>query len=134
MQETPLLQNPMLFGLIPDVPLGTRSRVYDLKARLDWGKPALTIVDVRDRREFYFSHISGAVSMPLSELVSQALKNLEFDRDIYLYSDTDEEAALAATLLRKAGFCNVSELQGGLPAWKAMGYPIEKGIAVPQAS
>ncbi|MCU0525930.1 MAG: rhodanese-like domain-containing protein [Elainella sp. Prado103] len=124
----------MLFGLIPDVPLGTRSRVYDLKARLDWGKPALTIVDVRDRREFYFSHISGAVSMPLSELVSQALKNLEFDRDIYLYSDTDEEAALAATLLRKAGFCNVSELQGGLPAWKAMGYPIEKGIAVPQAS
>lgn len=124
----------MLFGLIPDVPLGTWSRVYDLKARLDWGKPALTIVDVRDRQEFYFSHISGAVSMPLPELVSQALRNLEFDRDIYLYSDTDEEADLAADLLRRAGFRNVSALQGGLPAWKAMGYPIEKGFLVSQVN
>ncbi len=122
------LLSPMLFGLIPNAPLGAKSRVHDLKRRLDWGQPALTIVDVRDRQEFYFSHILGAVSMPLPELVSRASKALEFDRDIYLYSDTDEEAALAALQLRQAGFRNVSELRGGLPAWKAMGYPIEKGF------
>jgi rhodanese-related sulfurtransferase len=118
----------MLFGILPLAPLRPKSRVYDLKARLDWGKPALTIIDVRDRQEFHFSHVLGAISMPLPELVRRARVTLEFDRDIYLYSDTDEETAVAAQQLRQAGFCNVSELQGGLPAWKAMGYPVEKGF------
>jgi rhodanese-related sulfurtransferase len=121
----------MLFGIIPTPPpLRSRSRVYDLKARLDWGEPALTIIDIRDRQEFHFSHLMGAISMPLPELVKRALATLELNRDIYLYSDTDEDTALAAAQLRQAGFRNVSELQGGLPAWKAMGYPIEKGFVV----
>ncbi len=120
----------MLFGLIPTVPLRDRSRVYDLKARLDWGKPALTIIDVRSRQDFHFSHIMGALSMPLSELVRRASAALDYDRDIYLYSDTDEDTEVAAVQLRQAGFRNVSVLQGGLPAWKAMGYPIEKGFVM----
>lgn len=119
----------MLFGIIPTPPpLRAKSRVYDLKTRLDWGEPALTIVDIRERHEFHFSHIMGAVSMPLPELAKRALKTLELDRDIYLYSEADEDTALAAAQLRQAGFRNVSEVQGGLPAWKAMGYPIEKGF------
>jgi rhodanese-related sulfurtransferase len=118
----------MLFGILPLTPLRPKSRVYDLKARLDWGKPALTIIDVRDRHEFQFSHILGAINMPLSELVRRASATLERDRDIYLYSDTDEDTAVAAQQLRQAGFSNISELQGGLPAWKAMGYPVEKGF------
>lgn len=122
-------QNPMLFGILPTPPpLRSRSRVYDLKSRLDWGEPALTIIDIRERQEFYFSHVMGAVSMPLSELVVRASAALELDRDIYLCSDTDEDTAVAAAQLRQAGFRNVSELQGGLPAWKAMGYPVEKGF------
>ncbi|NJO78185.1 MAG: rhodanese-like domain-containing protein [Cyanobacteria bacterium RM1_2_2] len=121
----------MLFGIIPTPPpLRARSRVYDLKARLDWGEPALTIIDIRDRQEFHFSHVMGAISMPLPELVKRALSTLELNRDIYLYSDTDEDTAAAAVQLRQAGFRNVSEVQGGLPAWKAMGYPIEKGVVV----
>lgn len=118
----------MLFGIFPLAPLRTRSRVYELKARLDWGKPALTIIDARDRQEFYFSHILGAISMPLPELVKRARATLELNRDIYVYSDTDEDTAAAAAQLRQAGFYNVSELQGGLGAWQAMGYPVEKGF------
>jgi rhodanese-related sulfurtransferase len=118
----------MLFGIIPSAPLRTVSRVYHLKSRLDWGEPALTIIDVRERSEFLFSHISGAINMPIPELVERVRAALELDRDIYLYSHTDEDTAVAATQLRQAGFRNVSELQGGLPAWKAMGYPIEKGF------
>lgn len=118
----------MLFGLIPAADLRPRSRVYELKARLDWGKPALTIIDVRSREEFHFSRILGAISMPAPELVRRACAALELDRDIYLYSDTDEDTAAAAQQLRQAGFCNISELQGGLPAWQAMDYPIENGF------
>lgn len=106
-------------------PLKTQSRVYDLKARLDWGEPALTILDVRDRQEFHLSHITGAVSMPLNESTHRVLDKLELNRDIYVYGETDEETAVGAAHLRQAGYQNVSEIRGGLAAWKAVGYPVE---------
>jgi rhodanese-related sulfurtransferase len=119
----------MRFGFIPvPSPLTSRSRVYELKARLDWGEPALTIIDIRSRREFNHSHIMGAINLPTAELVDRALMSLELVRDIYVYGDTDEEAAAAAAELRSAGFLNVSEIQGGLPVWKAYGYPTESRI------
>jgi rhodanese-related sulfurtransferase len=103
--------------------------VYELKARLDWGEPALTIIDIRSHSEFSQGHIMGAINMPTNELIDRALVSLELVRDIYVYGDTDEEAAAAAAKLRSAGFLNVSEIQGGLPVWKAYGYPTEAGIA-----
>lgn len=106
-------------------PLQTQSLVYDLKARLDWGEPALTIIDVRDRSEFHISHIMGAVPMPLNEPTDRVLNKLELGRDIYIYGTTDEETAIGAAKLREAGYQNVSEIRGGLAAWKAVGYPVE---------
>ena len=121
----------LLFGIIPfPTPLKPKSRVYDLKTRLDWGEPALTIIDIRDRQEFNLSRIQGAVNLPLPQLVEQALGNLELSRDIYVCSDLDEETAIAVAKLRQAGFRSVSELQGGLPAWKAMDYPVESGTVM----
>ena len=111
-------------------PLKAKSRVYDLKARLDWGKPALTIIDVRDRQEFNFSHIMGAIPIPIGELADRALKSLERERDIYVYGETDEQTAEAATKLRAVGYENVSEIRGGVAAWKAVGYPIESTLAL----
>lgn len=106
-------------------PLQARSRVFDLKQRLDWGEPALTIIDVRDRSEFNLSHIMGAIPMPPSEPTKRVLAKLELDRDLYIYGETDEETATAAAQLRETGYRNVSELRGGLAAWKAVGYPVE---------
>ncbi len=106
-------------------PLKSKSRIYDLKERLDWGEPAFTIIDVRSRDAFNTSHITGAVSFPLNQLVERALFNLELERDIYIYGTTDEETATAAQLLEKAGYENVAELLGGLAAWKAAGFPFE---------
>ncbi len=116
-----------MFNQIIPIPrvLQPQSRVYELKARLDWGEPALTIIDVRDRDIFNKSHIVGAISLPDAELVKRATQSLSLDRDIYIYSDSDEESATAATNLRTAGFKKVSQLRGGLAAWKAFGYPVE---------
>ena len=106
-------------------PLQAQSRVYDLKARLDWGEPALTIIDARDRTLFNISHIMGAVPMPPNEPANRVLNKLELGRDIYIYGETDEETAVAAAQLRAAGYRNVSELRGGVAAWKAVGFPVE---------
>lgn len=117
------------FGILPNPPaLTVRSRVYDLKTRLDWGGPALTIIDARSHEEFTQRHIMGAINLPLDELVSRALMTLELVRDIYIYGETDDETAVAAAKLREAGYLNVSELQGGLAAWKAYGYPTESSM------
>jgi rhodanese-related sulfurtransferase len=112
-----------LFPVI--VPLQAKSRVYDLKTRLDWGQPALTIIDVRDRTQFNASHILGAISLPKDELVDRALTSIGLTRDIYIYGETDEETAEAAAQLRQVGYQNVSQLRGGVAAWKAVGFPVE---------
>ncbi|MBE7380091.1 MAG: rhodanese-like domain-containing protein [Leptolyngbya sp. SIO1E4] len=115
-----------LFGIFPK-PQSMRpeSRVYDLKTRLDWGEPALTIIDVRDRTLFNESHVMGAISMPMAGLVARATASLEFDRDLYVYAGTDEEAGVAAEQLRAVGYQGVSVLRGGVAAWKAADFPVE---------
>lgn len=118
-----------LLGIIPiPDPLKAKSRPNDLKWRLDWGEPALTIIDARDRASFHACHITGALSMPAEEIVGQARHHLEFERDIYVYAHTDGETEDVAKQLRSAGFRNVAELRGGVAAWQAFGYPIERGV------
>ncbi|KGF73402.1 rhodanese [Neosynechococcus sphagnicola sy1] len=109
---------------IPEL-IQDKSRVSALKDRLDWGEPALTIVDVRDRNAYNATRIMGAIAMPMDELVERALASLELIRDIYVYGETDEQTAKAASHLRKAGYEHVAELIGGLPAWKKARYPVE---------
>lgn len=110
--------------------LKIKSTPQDLKQRLDWGEPALTIVDARTREAFNVSRIMGAISLPESELSERAIKSIELTRDIYIYSISDEKTQEIANILRNIGFKNVSELNGGLAAWKALGYPIEGNSAI----
>jgi rhodanese-related sulfurtransferase len=120
-----------IFGLFPKpLPMRPESRVYDLKARLDWGEPALTIIDVRDRSDFHQSHVTGAISIPAPRLLGTAPNCFELDRDLYIYSNTDDEAAIVAEQLRRAGFSRVSILRGGVAAWKAAGFPVEAVIPI----
>lgn len=111
-------------------PLKAVSTVFELKDRLDWGEPALTIVDVRNRDLFNASRILGAISMPVNELVARASASLESERDIYVYGGTDDETASAAAKLREAGYKNVAQLMGGLGAWQAATGATEGSLAV----
>ena len=94
------------------------SSAQALKERLDWGKPALTIIDARDREAFLEERIMGAMLM-------SDVSKLADSRDIYIYSDNDQNTATAAENMRQAGFANVSQLQGGLAGWKAINGPTE---------
>jgi rhodanese-related sulfurtransferase len=91
--------------------------VYELKSRLNWGEPGLTILDVRDRKAFNDCRILGAMNTPLSILPEAVQSTLQQKRDIYVYGSSEEEATTAANSLREAGFHKVAVLQGGLEAW-----------------
>ncbi|TBR61552.1 rhodanese-like domain-containing protein [Mastigocladus laminosus UU774] len=120
------MDNKLVENIIPSQPpIDAQSDVHVLKSRLEWGEPALTILDVRDRQTHNQGHITGAMPMPLNELVDRATATIAKSRDIYVYGATEEETAQAAQSLRSAGFEHVSELKGGLAAWKAIGGATE---------
>jgi rhodanese-related sulfurtransferase len=104
------------------------TEVHDLKSRLEWGQPAFTIIDVRDRHTYNHSRITGSIQIPLNELVQRAKFSLHTERHIYVYGDNDAQATHAAQKLREAGFTNATEIKGGLTAWKTVGGAIE-GVA-----
>jgi rhodanese-related sulfurtransferase len=108
--------------------LHAQATAHELKSRLNWGEPALTILDVRDRDTFNARHILGAQSMPLDILVDRAKSSLELSRDIYVYGVNDAETAEAASSLRQAGFTRVAELEGGVDAFEEIGGSVEGTI------
>jgi len=118
--------NNVVGDVIPSQPpIAPQSDAHQLKSRLEWGEPAFTILDVRDRTTYNEGHIMGAMPMPMDELVDRATPTLAKSRDIYVYGASEEETNQAAQALRSAGFHHVSELKGGLAAWKAIGGATE---------
>ncbi len=118
--------NNLVGGIIPpQPPIEAQTDAHVLKSRLEWGEPAFTILDVRARATFNEGHIMGAMPMPADELVERAVASLDKSRDIYLYGDNEQDTAQAAQQLRSNGFEHVSQLKGGLGAWKAIGGPTE---------
>ncbi|MBF2017543.1 MAG: rhodanese-like domain-containing protein [Rivularia sp. T60_A2020_040] len=121
------MANNPLENIIPSQPPvdQRKSDVHTLKSRLEWGEPAFTILDVRDRQTYNEGHIMGALPMAMDGLGDTATQSLAKSRDIYVYGASDADSAQAAQALRSKGFENVSELKGGLSAWKAIGGPTE---------
>ncbi|HLO88922.1 MAG TPA: rhodanese-like domain-containing protein [Nostocaceae cyanobacterium] len=99
--------------------------VDELKIRLEWGQPAFTIVDVRDRLAYNHGHITGAISIPLDDLANRAKSALHKQRQIYVYGDNDTQASQAVRVLQHLGFAEIAEISGGLPAWKTIGGATE---------
>lgn len=104
---------------------GQQAEPQELLQRLNWGEPALTILDTRDREAFNQERITGALPMAKEQLPDAVLPELEYSRDIYLYGDTAENTTAAANQLREAGYQKVAEIRGGLSAWKDIGGPTE---------
>ena len=101
------------------------SETTKLKWRLNWGEPALSIIDIRDREDFRKERISGAMSMPFNELKARATAAFESIRDIYVYGESDESTAQAVSMLKEAGFASVAAIPGGLNSWKEISGAIE---------
>jgi rhodanese-related sulfurtransferase len=55
------------------------------------------------------------------------LDELPRDRPIVTICASGVRASIAASLLRAAGFADVSWVASGTPAWEAAGYPVVRG-------
>lgn len=98
----------------------------DVKAALDEHEEVM-IIDVREKEEYDSEYIPGSSNIPLGTLwKSYESKELPLTIPIVVYSDDETRGALAASILTKEPILlpDVSELSGGLNAWKAKQYPV----------
>jgi hydroxyacylglutathione hydrolase len=98
----------------------------ELGRRLDAGPPETVVVDVRQSSEFDDAHVPGSVHI-MAGTLRDRLAELPRDRPIATICASGYRSAIAASLLRGAGFTNVAWVTDGVPAWKAAGRPVAHG-------
>ena len=85
------------------------------------------VVDVREQAEYAQSHILNARGLPLSQIEARIGDIGKFkDKPVIVYCATGSRSSSAASVLRKGGFSNVSNLSGGFAAWQQAGLPVQK--------
>lgn len=98
--------------------------VTQLKQQMDSGA-ALFLLDVRTPEEFTGDgHVKGATLIPLDQLPNR-LNELPKDKPIACFCRSGNRSTTACTLLAEQGFTNLSNVQGGINAWKQAGYAVE---------
>jgi rhodanese-related sulfurtransferase len=83
-------------------------------------------VDVRSPREREQKSVAGSAAMPLNHLLER-IGDLPNGRPLLLYCAGGYRSSIAASLLQRAGFSDVSEIAGGIAAWETAGLPIVSG-------
>jgi hydroxyacylglutathione hydrolase len=85
-------------------------------------------IDVRAPREREQKHIAGSLSVPLNRLPA-SLGTLPKDRALLVFCAGGYRSSIAASLLQRAGFSQVSEIAGGIAGWEAANLPVQAAQA-----
>lgn len=94
---------------------GTDITPAEVKEWIDRGTP-FQWIDVRELYEFEAGHLA-TLHIPLSELPAQT-DQLERSVPLIIHCKSGTRGAQACKFLRKAGFTNVRNMQGGLLRWQ----------------
>ena len=95
--------------------------VEELRDRLDRD---VRVLDVRERDEFEAGHIPGARHMNFKHLPGE-LRALPFETDetLVVVCAGGLRSALACSVLRRAGYHDARNVDGGMDAWSRAGLP-----------
>jgi DMSO/TMAO reductase YedYZ molybdopterin-dependent catalytic subunit/rhodanese-related sulfurtransferase len=86
-------------------------------------EPDLQLLDVRAAAETASGTLPSTVEIPLAVLADN-LDALRTDLPVVVYCASGYRSMVAASLLRRAGFADVSDLLGGYGAWLAADLPV----------
>ncbi len=98
-----------------DVEIASRLTTNALDERIA-DVPELQLIDVRNPGEAEAGMIGNAVNIPVGQLPDR-LAELDRHRPTVVYCAGGYRSSMAASLLRKHGFDDVSDLLGGYNAW-----------------
>jgi len=88
-------------------------------------------LDVRTPTERASKHIAGTIHIPLNHL-QERVGELPANRPILVHCAGGYRSSIAASLLKRHGLRDVSEIAGGITAWEAaglrLGIPLEDRV------
>ncbi len=87
----------------------------EVKARLDAGDD-FVLLDVRERQEFEFNRLPGAVFQPLSRIHAW-VDSLDKEKNYVVYCHHGMRSHQACVFMARNGFTKVANLSGGIDAW-----------------
>jgi hydroxyacylglutathione hydrolase len=82
------------------------------------------LLDVRQPTEWAAYHAPGAQFITGAEL-PERVAEVPRDRDVIVSCGSGYRSSVAASLLRREGYDNVTNLLGGMTAWKNAGLPLD---------
>lgn len=98
--------------------------VKDLASRLESDK-SLMVLDVRSPEEYtQDGHVPGSVLIPLPELAMR-LNEVPKDRPVACFCRSGNRSQVACDMLRQQGYTNVTNVLGGIGAWRGANLPTE---------
>jgi rhodanese-related sulfurtransferase len=98
----------------------------DVKTAFARAKRGAKLVDVRSSREFaHTGHPKGAISVP-PQLIGKDKTGLSRDDDILVICLSGHRSPRQARKLTEMGFTRVTNVEGGLMAWKRAKLPVKR--------
>lgn len=98
----------------------------ELQALLSSAPGSVTLVDVRDPKEFAEGHVPGAINIPAATFAASSA-NLEKEKRVIVYCNSGGRSYNAYRKLQKMAFKNIS--QAIFADWEDAGLPVAKGAA-----
>ncbi|MBC7903856.1 MAG: rhodanese-like domain-containing protein [Gemmatimonadaceae bacterium] len=91
----------------------------DLKAKMNAGEK-INLIDVREPNEFAESNIPGAILVPLSKIQMMDIDPIEDmkEEEIFVHCRSGKRSVTACQFLEGMGFTNLTNVEGGILAWK----------------
>ena len=112
----------------PDLVVFTERLSAPFAAELLSSSQPPVLIDVRAPREREQKHIDGSLSMPLNNLLERT-GELSRSRVLMVHCAGGYRSSIAASLLKREGFREVSEIAGGMAAWEAAKLPVSTPLA-----
>jgi rhodanese-related sulfurtransferase len=85
-----------------------------------------TLIDVREDNEYDAGHAAGARHMGRGIIERDIVQTFpDKETKLVLYCGGGYRSALAADMLQRMGYTNVTSMDGGWAAWQESGAPVE---------
>jgi rhodanese-related sulfurtransferase len=98
----------------------------DLRLRLDSGRKAPIVLDVRSAEEFEVSHLPGAIRVEPEGDLPDFLRTLDHDAPVVAYCSVGYRSSRLVERLRQEGFTDAKNLEGSIFEWANRGYLVER--------
>ena len=89
------------------------------------GRDDVVLIDVREQNEYDAGHIPDITLIPMSEIQSR-VSEIPTDVEVVLTCRSGNRSGQVHAYLTELGFDNVHNMEGGILAWEAEGYDVER--------